>query len=66
MSAKTELHDKQKCVTDLVQLKDSLMRLGLYRTARVLDIATQEIGWELQGKETPDWQKKRQQETLAP
>lgn len=66
MSAKTKLHNRQKLVNDLVQMKDTAMRLGLYRTARLLDIPKQEIGWELQGIDTPTWQKKRQQETLTP
>jgi hypothetical protein len=66
MAAKTELHDRQKLVTDLVQMKDSAARLGLYRTARLLEIPIQEIGWEMQDESTPAWQKKRQQETLTP
>lgn len=66
MSAKTQLTDRRKLVIDLVQMKHQAMQLGLYRTARLLDIPTQEIGWELQGEPTPDWQKARQQETLTP
>lgn len=49
---------------EVVLLKEKAMRLGLYRTGRMLEIAIQEIGWELQGVETPKSQQKRQIETL--
>lgn len=47
-------------------LKNEAICLGLYRTGRMLEIAIQEIGWEIQGKSTPQWQKERQKETLDP
>lgn len=50
----------------LCMIKHELMQLGLYRTARMVEIATQEIGWELQNEPTPEYQRKRQQETLTP
>jgi hypothetical protein len=52
--------------SELNVAKDKAMRLGLYRTARMLDIATQEVGWELQGASTPKEQQARQDETLRP
>lgn len=57
---------QQEMASEISLLKLKAMRLGLYRTGRMLEIATQEIGWELQGVETPEWQKKRQQKTLTP
>lgn len=50
----------------LTQVKEQAMRIGLYRTARLLEIPVQEIGWEIQGMDTPPEQKKRQQESLTP
>jgi hypothetical protein len=49
---------------EVVNLKEKALSLGLYRTARMLEIAIQEIGWELQGVETPKFQQNRQVETL--
>ena len=66
MAAKEQVHDVRKLVNDLVQMKDTAMRLKLFRTARLIDIPIQEIGWEMQGEDTPAYQKKRQQETLTP
>lgn len=58
-------HEQNQLVNELTKLKAKAGQLGLFRTARMLDIATQEIGWELAGSPTPDWQKKRQKETLG-
>jgi hypothetical protein len=55
-----------RIATALNQLKFDAMQAGLHRTGHLIDIATQEIGWEMQGQQTPKWQKQRQQETLTP
>lgn len=50
----------------LALLKDEAYRVGLPRTARLIEIPLQEIGWEMAGDDTPAYQKARQQETLTP
>ena len=52
--------------SDLTSIKDRLMRVGLYRTAHLIDIPLQEIGRDAQGELAPEYEKKRQQETLTP
>lgn len=59
-------HARRDFIVRLSKMKHEAMALGLYRTGRMLDIPVQEIGWELQGADTPEWQKKRQLETLTP
>lgn len=60
------IEDAQKFASEINMIKNRLMQAGLYRTAHKIDIATQEIGFEMIGEETPEWQKKRQLETLNP
>lgn len=51
---------------ELTDIKARLHQAGLYCTARMVEIAIQEIGWEMQGADTPPEQKKRQLETFDP
>ena len=60
------LSEQKAIACELVVLKEKAARCGLYRTARMIEIAVQEVGWEMQGSDTPEWQKRRQQETLTP
>jgi len=62
----TKIERGQELVTKINLLKFELMASGFYRTAHLIDIASQEIGWEMQGQTAPEWQKERQQETLTP
>ena len=64
MSATKEQH--LAFASELTLLKDKAMRLGLWRTAHLIEIPIQEIGWEMQGLIAPPSQKKRQQELLTP
>jgi hypothetical protein len=57
---------REDFVARLTLMKDEAYRLGLFRTARLIEIPIQEVGWELSGSPTPPEQKARQQETLAP
>ena len=63
MSKKTK--EKQELATEINLLKYKSIKLGMYRTGRMLDIASQEIGWELAGEETPKWQRERQIESVG-
>ena len=49
---------------ELVMLKNRALKAGLFRTVRMIDIACQEVGWELQGVLTPPEQQRRQKEAL--
>ena len=52
--------------SELTLIKDKAMRLGLYRTAHLLEIPIKEIGWEMQGEFAPEYEKEAQQKVLAP
>lgn len=56
----------QAFASELILLKDKAFRLGLYRTAHLIEIPIIEVGWEMQGESAPADQKQRQQETLVP
>lgn len=38
---------RRQCVSDVVNLRDRLMRAGLYATFHVFDATVKKIGWEL-------------------
>lgn len=55
----------QEIASRLTLLKNEAMRAQLYRTAHLIEIPIQEIGWEMQGIAAPDEQKARQQSLLT-
>ncbi len=57
---------QQQLAAKLALLKDEAYRIGLSRTARLIEIPLQEVGWEMAGTDTPAYQRARQQETLTP
>jgi hypothetical protein len=56
--------EQTKIASEVALLKVRAMNAGLYRTARLIEIAVIEVGWELQGVPTPMEQLKRQENTL--
>lgn len=55
---------RKQFISKLTLLKHEAMELGLYSTARCMDIAVQEVGWEVQGKSAPKEAKRQQRATL--
>lgn len=66
MNESNNIEQQRRLISSLTILKFQLAEAGLYRTSRMMEIPIIEVGWEIQGVDTPEFQKERQQETLTP
>lgn len=67
MPLKIDMKEAKEIAIALVQLRERAFRANLLRTAHLIDIPAQEIGWEMQGLlSSPEWARERQKETLQP